>query len=117
MTSPLHPTPLLNRPKLLQDPDRRMSHLCQRKVLSETNSWATVEGDICPGDRDPGFPSGRIEVVDSGSEKIFSSLHTHCGVRNFGAGCDGDWLRISEVILERYLAAVGPTAGGESGVN
>jgi len=95
MTSSLHSTPLFNCTKLLQQSDRRIPHLCQRKVLSKTNSWTTVEGDICPGDGSPSFPSRGIEVFDGGSKKVFSSLHAHCGVGNGGVGWDGNWLEIS----------------------
>lgn len=118
MTSPLHPTPLLNRFKLLQYPDSRISHLRQCKVLSETDTWTTVERNVCPGNRGPGFPSRGVEVVNSGSKEVIATLHAHCRVGNGGARCNSNWLWIS-VFTEggEYVVASGTTPAGKGGIN
>jgi hypothetical protein len=78
------PTPLLDLLKNLTNPSNDISHLCQRKVLSQANSWTPVKGDICPWDGRPRLPPRGIEIVYGGAEEVLSPLHdvrgvnTHC---------------------------------------
>lgn len=70
-----------NSIKPLKKPYDGVCHLCQCKLLSDADSRAAVEGNICPRRRLPFVPSVRSEVemmelgIISRWIEVFSSLH------------------------------------------
>lgn len=67
-----------------------ISHLSQGELLSDTDPWTTIEGDICPGLRRPFVPTLRTvlgnvwEFWGFGWVQIGPALHVQRRVRDRG---------------------------------
>jgi hypothetical protein len=101
--APLGPTPLLDPHIRLNHPRNRIPHLCQCKVLPQTDPWSAVEGDVSPRDGGPGCPAVGVKVVYGRTKEVFPVLHD---VGAVPAGCvfgDGDGLPSQWGVILREL--------------
>jgi len=75
VTLPGPSTTFFNSFKCLTHPCCCICHLGQGEILTKANPWTAIEWNIRPWFRSPLCPPGRIEVINSWAEKVFSTLH------------------------------------------
>lgn len=96
---------LRNGLESLQYPHDGISHLSQGKLLSDTDPWTTIEGDICPGLRRPFVPTLRTVFGNMWELRRFSwvqirpALHVQTRVRDRGV-FEYAWNDVSQPLPE-----------------